>query len=79
MEKTELKAINIIEKHLKVLTDQKNIDHIRSEYFELAISHSLLTIHFIPKNEENTMYWESVRKLVIKMNPNKLFKHRFIE
>lgn len=79
MENTELIAIEMVKKHLQVLTDQERIQHIKKEYFELSIKHALTTIHFIPKNKENEVIWAYVSNHVLHMNPSKLFDRPWIK
>lgn len=69
---TEQLAIQMVKNHLKVLTDQNRIEHIQKEYFELAIKHALVTIHFIPKTSENEMILAYVSNHVLRMSPHKL-------
>lgn len=67
-------AIEIVKQHLKNLTDQRKIEEIRKEYFELSIKHALTTISFIPKHWSNEDSWNRVSEHVLKITPSKLFE-----
>lgn len=73
MENVEETAIEIVKKHFKILSGQDRIEYIKREYWELSISHSILTVEFISRNANSPLFWEHVKNHVIHMTPSKVF------